>query len=270
MSEPSPTIIREALANYFSLGELRTLCFDLGIDYEDLEGGSKQGKTLALVQYAQRHNRYPDLVNAVRQARPHLNLDAAATRATAPAKSQPTASQPGQQPNIIVQGDYIAGDKTGGDKVKGDKISAGNISGSNVAIGRGAKAASQTSTGDTYNFSGNFSGAILNVNSKLENATQTIHALPRADEATKAKLEQLVAQLQEQLQQLPPEKEEDAEAVAELTETLIDTANKEKPNKQLLQITGDGLKQAAKNLAAIAPDVAKIAGTIVATILTLA
>jgi len=266
VSEPSPAIIREALVNYFSLGELRTLCFDLGIDYEDLEGGSKQGKALALVQYAQRHNRYPDLVNAIRQARPHLNLDA-------PAKSQPTASQPAPQdtPNIVVQGDYIAGDKTAGDKVGGDKITVGNISdSSNVAIGRGATATSQTSTGDTYNFPGNFSGAILNVNATLKNVTQTIGALPWADDETKAELDRLVAQLQEQLRQVPPEKEEDAEAVAELTETLLDAANKEKPNKQLLQITGEGLKQAAKNLAAIAPDVVKIAGTIVATILTLA
>ncbi len=141
MSEPSPTIIRDALVNYFSLGELRTLCFDLGIDYEDLEGSNKQGKTLALVQYAQRHNRYSELVNAVRQARPHLNLDVLSTSAAAPARPQPTAGQPAQQPNIIVQGDYIAGDKAGGDKVKGDKITVGNISGSTgVAIGRGASA----------------------------------------------------------------------------------------------------------------------------------
>ncbi len=269
MSESSPTIIRDALVNYFSLGELRTLCFDLGIDYEDLEGGNKQGKTLALVQYAQRHNRYPDLVNAIRQARPHLNLDAPAAGA---AGSQTATSHSASQstPKIIVQGDYIAGDKTAGDQVSGDKIVTGNISGSNVAIGRGATATSQTSTGDTYNFSGNFSGAILNVNATLENVTQTIGALPWADDETKAELERLVTQLQEQLQQIPPEKEEEAEAVAELTETLLDNANKEKPNKQLLQITGEGLKQAAKNLAAIAPDVAKIAGTIVATILTLA
>lgn len=141
MSEPSPTIIRDALVNYFSLGELRTLCFDLSIDYEDLEGGSKQGKALALVQYARRHNRYPDLVNAIRQARPHLNLGAPAASAAAPAKFQPTAGQPAQQPNIFVQGDYIGGDKLGGDKVAGDKITVGNISGSTgVAVGRGASA----------------------------------------------------------------------------------------------------------------------------------
>ena len=270
MSEPSPTIIRDALVDNFSEEDLNFLCTGLSIDYENLEGKSKRGKALALVKYAQRHGRYPELVNAIRQARPHLNLDAPATSAATPTAPQPTASQSTQKPNIIVQGDYIAGDKTAGDKVGGDKITVGNISGSNVAIGRGAAATSQTSTGDTYNMSGDFRGANLNINSTLENVNQTIGVLPRADEKTKAELQRLVAQLQENLQQVPAYKEEDAEAVAEMTETLMDAANKEKPNKQLLQITGEGLKQAAQNLAAIAPDVAKIAGTIVATILTLA
>ena len=60
MSNPSPQQLRDILANHFNLGELRSLSFNLGIEYEDLEGGSKSGKTL--VQYAQRHGRYADLV----------------------------------------------------------------------------------------------------------------------------------------------------------------------------------------------------------------
>ncbi|RMG93965.1 MAG: hypothetical protein D6706_14645, partial [Chloroflexi bacterium] len=74
MTEPSPKVIHETLVTHFSLEELRVLCFQLNIEYENLEGSNKSGKALALVKYAQRHNRYTDLVNAIRQERPHLNL----------------------------------------------------------------------------------------------------------------------------------------------------------------------------------------------------
>lgn len=149
MTQPSPQQLVEILTDYFNLGELRSLAFTLGIDYEDLEGGNKPGKALALVQYAQRHSRYADLVNAVRQARPHLNLSAPTPQANQP--TGPQTNQAANQPAFVIQGDYIAGDKTGGDKVEGDKVSGdkvggdkitvGDISGSTgVAIGRGASA----------------------------------------------------------------------------------------------------------------------------------
>ena len=82
----------------------------------------------------------------------------------------------------------------------------------------------------------------------------------------KAELEKLVAQLNEALQKVPPEKAEDAEAVAEMTKSLIDTASAEKPNKTMIQITGEGLKQAAKNIADVMPTVLSIATQIVTTI----
>jgi hypothetical protein len=96
--------------------------------------------------------------------------------------------------------------------------------------------------------------------------TQSIGAIPQADDSTKAKLEELVAQLNEALQQVPPEKAEDAEAVAEMTKSLIDTASAEKPNKTMIQITGEGLKQAAKNIAGVMPTVLSIATQIVTTV----
>lgn len=65
--------LRDNLNTYFSVSELRSLCFDLGIDYENLAGDSKNVKVMELVQMMQRHGRLPELVDLVRQQRPHVS-----------------------------------------------------------------------------------------------------------------------------------------------------------------------------------------------------
>ena len=173
-------------------------------------------------------------------------------------------------------GDVIGRDKNiEGDVVQGDSITVGDISGSSgVAIGRGAQANVQQGEvhqGDIY--SGDFRGAILNVRSPLSNVTQSIGALPNASDQEKADLKKLVAELELALAeatQKAPDQAEDAEAVAAMTEQLVDQAAAEKPNKALLSITGDGLKKAAENIAAVTPTVLKIATQIVTAVLAFA
>lgn len=65
--------LRDNLNTYFSLSEIRTLCFDLGIDYEDLGGDSKNDKVMNLVQFMQRHGRLQELEDLVRQERPYAS-----------------------------------------------------------------------------------------------------------------------------------------------------------------------------------------------------
>lgn len=129
-----PRDLHDALQRYFSTGELRTLCFDLGIEYEDLEGSTKSGKALALVKYAQRWDRYDDLVAAVQRERPHANLgdvtpltdrpDAAAT----PAQAEPSSQQPA---GTVI---HIHGDVTGS-AIGGGSVQAENIAGRDIIIG---------------------------------------------------------------------------------------------------------------------------------------
>ncbi len=167
-----------------------------------------------------------------------------------------------------VRGDVVHGDKVGGDMVGGDKITIGDISGSNVALGREAQVDIQ---GDRL--SGDFRGAMLNVRSTLKNVRQGIGSLPKASDEEKGELEQLVADLEKALVQATedaPEKAEDAEAVAEMTEQLLHTAAAEKPNQTMLKITGEGLKQAAENIAAVMPVVLQIASQIVAVVVAFA
>ncbi len=121
--------------------------------------------------------------------------------------------------------------------------------------------------GDTFNLSGNFTGANVNINSTLTNVSQTIGALPNTDDASKEETQRLIQELHDALQKVSPEKVEDAQAVADYAKDLVEIAKEDKPNKTKFRITGDGLKEAAKSMAEIVPiatnivmAVAKLAG----------
>ena len=116
---------------------------------------------------------------------------------------------------------------------------------------------------DRFNMSGDFRGAIINIKSTLTNVQQSVGELKTADETTRKELEKLIGQLSEALQKVPAGSEEQAQAVADTAKVLVDTARAEKPNKTMLQISGEGLKQAAQNLAEVMPAVVTIAGQIV-------
>jgi WD40 repeat protein len=67
--------LRNALAQAFDDGELRELCFTLGINYEDdLEAGNTAAKKRSLVALMQRQRRLLELTQHLMQARPHLAL----------------------------------------------------------------------------------------------------------------------------------------------------------------------------------------------------
>ena len=119
---------------------------------------------------------------------------------------------------------------------------------------------------DRFNMSGDFRGAIVNIKSTLTNVQQSVGDIRTGDETARKELESLIGQLSEALQKVPPEHQEEAQAVAETAKVLVDTAKAEKPNKTMLQISGEGLKQAAQNLAEVMPTVLTIAGQIVMTI----
>ncbi len=181
-------------------------------------------------------------------------------------------------------GDVSVRDVAGGDinrteTTQGDRITTGDISGTGIAIGRGARSSVRKIdtgggdyaegnidkrggtfvSGDQFNMSGNFSGAILNIKSTLTNVSQSIGAAPVGDAATKAQLQALVEQLTAELQKVPAEQAGEAEAVAETAKAAVEQATKAQPNKTLVQISAEGLKQAAQNLAAVLPTVLPIA-----------
>jgi hypothetical protein len=177
--------------------------------------------------------------------------------------------------NVTQQRDTI---NTGG----GDNIQTGDISGTGIAIGRGARSTVRTIntgggdyaegnidkrrgtfvSGDQFNMSGNFSGAILNIKSTLSSVSQSIGAAPVGDNATKVQLQVLIEQLSAELQKTPVEKANEAEAIAEMAKAAVEQATKAQPNKTLVQISAEGLKQAAKKMAVALPNVLPLAAKI--------
>ena len=70
-----PTILtqlREILIDHFDQEELKTLCFDLGIDYESLPGSGKANKARDLISALQRQGRLSELITFGQQERPHI------------------------------------------------------------------------------------------------------------------------------------------------------------------------------------------------------
>jgi hypothetical protein len=59
-----------SLCAYFSKDELRTLCFEMEIPYEDMPGRGKTGKAREIIIHFESLNRIGDLVNWCRQQRP--------------------------------------------------------------------------------------------------------------------------------------------------------------------------------------------------------
>ena len=73
---PGPEVNQQtlwkALSEGYNESELRDLCFELSIDYEDLPGDTKSAKARELVLYAKRHSLTVQLVEQVMLGRPHL------------------------------------------------------------------------------------------------------------------------------------------------------------------------------------------------------
>ena len=113
----------------------------------------------------------------------------------------------------------------------------------------------------------NIENAIVSVKSTLTNVQNTAGSLPAVDDAARAELQQALEHLSQALAQIPASLKEQAEAVASATQMLVDTANAEKPNKTMIEITGDGLKKAAMNLAGVAPTILTIAGEVITGVL---
>jgi len=66
------TDLRQILTERMDVEELRTLCFDLGVDYDTLRGEAMEGKARELVAYLAHRDRLPDIVAWCLQHRPDL------------------------------------------------------------------------------------------------------------------------------------------------------------------------------------------------------
>jgi ElaB/YqjD/DUF883 family membrane-anchored ribosome-binding protein len=126
--------------------------------------------------------------------------------------------------------------------------------------------------GDKITFNGDIQKSTIGIRSTftiMTNVGKSVDTIPTDDQAARAELQHLIEQLSQVLEKVPESKKDEAEAVAASAQTLVENAKAEKPNKALLQISGEGLKKAAENLAEVTPTVLSIAGQVVMAVMHL-
>jgi hypothetical protein len=127
--------LHRLLDQYFSLEEIRTLCFDLGVDYDNVRGEGKSARIRELILALGRNGRLPELIGLVQEQRRHVRWP------PVPADFQLPASLESGSTAVPITQHHYYGNVVQGDQVGGDKIDVGNISGSQgIAIGRDAAA----------------------------------------------------------------------------------------------------------------------------------
>lgn len=66
--------LRDTLVKQFSTAELTSLCADLNVRYEDMEGDTKPAKAQGIIDYFQRHDELVTLIAAVKKMRPNAQV----------------------------------------------------------------------------------------------------------------------------------------------------------------------------------------------------
>jgi len=111
-----------------------------------------------------------------------------------------------------------------------------------------------THVGNTINVGGS---ANVNINSTLSNVTQTIGSALGLDRDQKTKLDSMVESLKAELDNIKTSHADEAGAIADALQRTVTEASKapDQRKKGLLQISANGLKEAATLVADVAPKV---------------
>ncbi len=64
--------LRDLIGEHFNENELETLCFDIGVDYEDISADSHNLSVQNLVSYCYRHNLVEELIAVCKKSRPRV------------------------------------------------------------------------------------------------------------------------------------------------------------------------------------------------------
>ncbi len=147
---------------------------------------------------------------------------------------------------------------TGGGAYFAGPVSAGG----DVGIGQKTTGGDEI-RGSKYVMSGNFQGAVLNIESQLTNVTQSIMAAPLGGEQ-RADLNSLAAALEAELRRVPAERAAEAEAVAGRLAKV--TAAVAEGDGELADIGGRALERAADALGDVRPGLPAAARQITAAV----
>lgn len=241
--------VQAKLNTYFGGEEIETLAFVLGIDYDALRGGTKPTKINALLLDAARKGRIDHLLAWAGRERPNVTWPAAPARLELPAGAAEEGGATVYQIGTVNTGGggfFGAPVNAGGDIQAGQKV----VQGDEI---RGSK----------YVMSGDFRGAVLNIESRLDNVTQTLGAMPNAAPDQRQELARLVGELKAALANVPPEAVGDATKLTKRVEDLAEEAASDAADPEYILDLGESLKKAAGKLAGSLPGVATLTAAIV-------
>ncbi len=253
MDEASRQFLAELqgkLNQYFSGEEIETLAFVLGVDYDALRGGTKPTKINSLIYAAARNGRLATLLREVRSQRPNVEWLDAPDGFTLP---QGGESEPATVYQIHTGGGAYIGGVSGGEVYTGPK----NVAGDEIK-------------GSKYVMSGDFRGAILNIESRLDHVTQTLGAASHAAADQRSNLVGLVEELKRTLAAVGPEQMPDAETLARRVGALVDEATAPHPDHETVSELGEIVRRAANKLSAAAPRVMALVTAIIEQVAGLA
>ena len=244
--------VQSKLNTYFSGEEIETLAFVLGIDYDALRGGTKPTKINSLLMDTARKGQLGPLLAWAREERANV------TWPDAPARLELPAGAAEEGGATVFQ---IGTLNTGGGGFFAAPVSAGG----DVQAGRKDVGGDEIK-GSKYVMSGDFRGAVLNIESRLDNVTQTLGALPNAAPDQRQELARLVGELKAALAQVPPEAVGDATNLTKRVEALAEEAAGDAPDPEYVRDLGESLRRAAGKLPGITTLVAAIVELVAAIV----
>lgn len=63
--------LRDCIIEHFDMGEFKTMCFELGVSYDQLDGDGLSDKAREFVLYMNRLGRCPDVIKYCNETRPN-------------------------------------------------------------------------------------------------------------------------------------------------------------------------------------------------------
>ena len=244
--------VQAKLNTYFSGEEIETLAFVLGIDYDALRGGTKPTKINSLIMDAARKGQLGPLLAWARDERSNV------TWPDAPARLELPAGAAEEGGATVFQ---IGTLNTGGGGFFAGPVSAGG----DVQAGRKDVGGDEIK-GSKYVMSGDFRGAVLNIESRLENVVQTLSTMPNAAPDQRQELARLVGELKAALAQVSPEAVGDATNLTKRVEALAEEAAGDAPDPEYVRDLGESLRRAAGKLPGVATLVAAIVELVAAIV----
>lgn len=221
MNEASRLFVAEMqkkLTDNYSLDEIETLSFVLGVDYDSLRGGAKPTKVNSLLSYLGRTGRLSLLVDQVRTERDHVLWP-----------ELPQDFELPQGPGVG-EGNGATIYQIGMLHTGGGLVNMGTLSAGGDVTGRDAAAVVAPRKSSSL-ANGGLRAAMIAVESNLDRSARIAQALPYGDVGHKAELAVLLVELRNALGRSPVGQMDQAEMLARRVEKLADEAGSPRPDR---------------------------------------